>query len=198
MSNQHLIELARKRARFLSRRTGRSEQHHLNELSRQAHRRNWAHFLQNPAEIPELEAQEQEYASSFIIEMRWEVAVGRVLKSGSASAILGAVLLLVLALIPHSDLNAVAWLVERFDTAAPVASWIADFSLFLMMVSAALPALGAVRTTWAFTHAPERLSPRHMLRLWAGTIARIVFAVAAILAFKRYANLYSGSLLGWL
>lgn len=53
MSNQPLIVAARRRARMLSRNTGKSYQTHLEEIARSAGRADWKAFQQDPAPFPD-------------------------------------------------------------------------------------------------------------------------------------------------
>jgi hypothetical protein len=52
MSNEPHIVAARRRAKMLSRQSGQSYQHHLNEVAREAGRPDWKAFLENPAPLP--------------------------------------------------------------------------------------------------------------------------------------------------
>lgn len=53
MSNEPHIVAARRRAKMLSRQSGQSYQHHLNEVAREAGRPDWKAFLADPAPLPE-------------------------------------------------------------------------------------------------------------------------------------------------
>lgn len=52
MSNEPHIVAARRRAKMLSRQSGQSYQHHLNEVAREAGRPDWKAFLEDPAPLP--------------------------------------------------------------------------------------------------------------------------------------------------